>query len=152
MKRTPRSRTRLFPTPEDAENAFYEAFERADLAGMMSVWAESDDIVCIHPQGPRLQGFEAVRESWVQIFSGGAQLRVRTTDVQVYDGQSVSVRNVVELLAPPGRDEPTHTVLATNVYELTEAGWRMTVHHASPPAEPATQQAEEPPPPSHTLH
>jgi ketosteroid isomerase-like protein len=152
MKRTTRSRTRLFPTPEDAENAFYEAFERADLAGMMSVWAETDDIVCIHPQGPRLVGFEAVRESWMQIFASGSQLRVRTTDVQAYDGQSVSVRSVVEQLAAPGRAEPTHTVLATNVYELTESGWRMTVHHASPPAEPAAQQADEPPPPSHTLH
>src|SRR5687768_8798067 len=152
MKRTTRSRTRLFPTPEDAENAFYEAFERADLAGMMSVWAETDDIVCIHPQGPRLVGFEAVRESWMQIFASGSQLRVRTTDVQVYDGQSVSVRSVVEQLAAPGRTEATHTILATNVYELTESGWRMTVHHASPPAEPVAQQADEPPSPSHTLH
>ena len=75
----PRSRSKLFPTPDDAETAFYDAFERADLAAMMAVWAESDDIVCIHPQGPRLAGFEAVRESWAQIFAGGAQLRVRTT-------------------------------------------------------------------------
>src|SRR6202008_4839320 len=76
----PRSRSKLFPTPDDAETAFYDAFERADVAAMMAVWAESDDIVCIHPQGPRLAGFEAVRESWAQIFAGGAQLRVRTTE------------------------------------------------------------------------
>src|SRR2546422_2607886 len=75
--RMPRTRSRLFPTPDDAETAFYEAFERADLAAMMAVWAESDEIVCIHPQGPRLSGFEAVRESWAQNFAGGSQLRVR---------------------------------------------------------------------------
>ena len=152
MKRDPRSRSKLFPTPEDAENAFYEAFERADLAGMMAVWAESDDIVCIHPQGPRLVGFEAVRESWVQIFAGGSQLRVRTAEGHAWDGQTVAVRNVVEQLSPPGRAEPVQRVLATNVYELTDGGWRMTVHHASPPAEPAPAQADEPSPPSHTLH
>ena len=151
MKRATRSRTKLFPTPEDAENAFYEAFERADLAGMMAVWAETDDIVCIHPQGPRLLGFEAVRESWVQIFASGTTLRVRTTDVQIYDGQSVVVRNVVELLAPPGRAEPVSSVLATNVYELTEGGWRMVVHHATPAPE-EQGRAEEPAAPSHTLH
>ena len=151
MTRTTR-RSKLFPTPEDAENAFYEAFERADLAAMMAVWAESDDVVCIHPQGPRLVGFEAVRGSWAQIFAGGSQLRLRTTDVRAYDGQTVAVRNVVEQLAPPGRGEAIHTILATNVYELTDAGWRMTVHHASPPVEPEKPQVEQAAPPSHTLH
>ena len=151
MKR-PTRRSKLFPTPEDAETAFYDAFERADIALMMAVWAETDDVVCIHPQGPRLVGFEAVRESWVQIFAGGSQLRVRTAEVRACDGQTVAVRNVIEQLAPPGRPEPLHTVLATNVYELTDGGWRMTVHHASPPVEPAAPPAEEAPPPSHTLH
>ncbi len=94
------SRRKLFPTPDDAETAFYDAFERADLAAMMAVWAESDDIVCIHPTGPRLQGFEAVRESWVQIFSGGSQLRVHTADVRSFDGQSVVA---IDVPAPPAR-------------------------------------------------
>ena len=73
----PRSRSKLFPTPEDAEAAFYDAFERADLAAMMAVWAEADDVVCVHPSGPRLVGFEAVREGWAQIFSGAASSACR---------------------------------------------------------------------------
>jgi len=148
----PTRRSRLFPTPEEAENAFYEAFERADLAAMMAVWAETDDVICVHPHGPRLVGFEAVRESWVQIFAGGRPMRMKTAEVRAYDGQTVSVRAVVEQIMAPGRAEPAHTVVATNVYELTEGGWRMKVHHASPPVEPAVPQAEEAPPPSHTLH
>ena len=43
-----------FPTPQDAEAAFYEALERADLEAMMEVWAEDEEIVCVHPAGPRL--------------------------------------------------------------------------------------------------
>jgi ketosteroid isomerase-like protein len=147
----PKSRSKLFPTAEDAENAFYDAFERANIALMMAVWAESDDIVCIHPHGPRLTGFEAVRESWVQIFSGGAQLRVRTTEARKFDGNTVSVHQVVELVAPPGEGSPVTSIYATNVYELTESGWRMVVHHASPSPE-APQRADDPAPPSHTLH
>jgi uncharacterized protein (TIGR02246 family) len=148
----PPRRAKLFPTPDDAESAFYEAFERADLAAMMAVWAESDDIVCVHPQGPRLVGFEAVRESWVQIFSGAAQIRVRTIDAQVFEGQSVAVHTVVEVLSPAGSapQGPTQSVCATNVYELGDDGWRMVVHHATPMPEAAP--AEEPPPPTHTLH
>jgi ketosteroid isomerase-like protein len=148
----PTQRNKLFPTPDDAENAFYDAFERANIASMMAVWAENDDIVCIHPQGPRLTGFEAVRDSWVQIFAGGAQLRVRTTEARKFDGQSVAVHQVVELVAPPGDKAPVTTLFATNVYELTEGGWRMVVHHAAPAPETPAQRAEESAPPSHTLH
>jgi uncharacterized protein (TIGR02246 family) len=147
----PSRRSKLYPTPEDAETAFYEAFERADLAGMMAVWAASDDVVCIHPTGPRLQGFEAVRDSWVQIFSGGSQLRVRTTEVKKFNGQSVAVHSVVEVLTAPGQQGTGQSVLATNVYELGDAGWRMVVHHAAPMPE-ATAPADEQSSNSHTLH
>jgi ketosteroid isomerase-like protein len=147
----PRSRTKLFPTPDDAENAFYDAFERANIALMMSVWAESDDIVCIHPQGPRLSGFEAVRESWVQIFSGGAQLRVGRSELRKFDGNTVAVHQLVELVSPPGEGAAVTSIFATNVYELSEAGWRMIVHHAAP-APDAQPRTQEPTPPAHTLH
>ena len=149
----PSRRSKLYPTPEDAESAFYEAFERSDLAGMMSVWAEDDDIVCIHPQGPRLMGFEAVRDSWVQIFAGGtSRLKLRTTEVRKYAGQSVAVHSVIEVLSVPGQQGPTQSVCATNVYELTDNGWRMVSHHASPLSESPSSAAPEEPPPSHTLH
>src|SRR5258708_2828641 len=145
-------RSTPFPTPDDAETAFYDAFERADLAAMMAVWAATDEIVCIHPQGPRLTGFEAVRESWSQIFSGGATLRVRTTEVRAFDGQGLAVHTVVELVAPPGNESSITSSFATNVYELTEAGWRMVIHHAAPAPSEANPRREEAPSQSPTLH
>ena len=147
----PSRRSKLYPTPDDAETAFYEAFERGDLAAMMAVWAETDDVVCIHPQGPRLLGFDAVRESWAQIFSRATQLRIRTIEARRFDGQNVAVRSVVEVLAAPGGQGPTQSVNATNVYELTPGGWRMVIHHATHVPEPAAP-TEEPPAPAHTLH
>jgi uncharacterized protein (TIGR02246 family) len=147
-------RTKLFPTPDDAETAFYEAFERGDLAAMMAVWAESEDVVCVHPRGPRLVGFEAVRDSWVQIFAGGVpQLRVRTSDVRRFDGNSVAVHTLLEVLTATGQGSSgsPHSVSATNVYELTDGGWRMVVHHATPMPEPEPPP-DAPPAPAHTLH
>jgi len=147
----PRSRTRLFPSADDAETAFYEAFERGDIAAMMAVWAEADDVVCIHPNGPRLVGFEAVRESWVRIFAGGARLRVRTVEGRDFNSQTLAVSCVIELLAAPEENAPVTQVFATNVYELTENGWRMVAHHAAavPAAEaPEEEEADAP----HTLH
>ena len=61
---------RNFPTAQDAENAFYEALERADVEAMMEVWAEDDDIVCVHPAGPRLAGQDQVRAGWVAALAG----------------------------------------------------------------------------------
>ena len=146
-----RTRNKLFPTPEDAENAFYDAFERGNIALMMAVWAETDDIVCIHPRGPRLTGFDAVRESWLQIFSGGSTLRVRATQGKRFSGQALAVHSVVELVAPAGSEASPTPVFATNIYELTEGGWRMVVHHATPAPEEQARP-EEPAAPTHTLH
>ncbi len=148
----PRTR-KLFPTPDDAESAFYEAFERGDLAAMMVVWAEGEDVVCVHPSGPRLVGFDAVRDSWMQIFGGGAKLSVRVTESRRVDGPSVAVRSVVEAITTPGSEGNPQFVNATNVYVLTDAGWRIAVHHASPPevssSSPEAEEEEEVP---HTLH
>ncbi len=146
------TRTRkLFPTPDDAEGAFYDAFERADLAAMMVVWAEGDEVVCVHPAGPRLAGFDAVRESWMQIFASGMKLSVRVTQSCRLDGPSVAVRSVVESITATGAESAPQLVNATNVYVLTDAGWRIAMHHASPPeqaAAPEEAEAAEP----HTLH
>lgn len=146
-------KTKLFPTPDDAETAFYDAFERADLPAMLAVWSQHEGVVCVHPRGPRLVGFDAVRDSWVQIFAGGAsQVRIQATEVQRFDGQSVAVHTLVEVLSSPGRVE-TQSVCATNVYELTDNGWRLVVHHATPLVERAQPPADDADkPPSHTLH
>ena len=151
-------RAKLFPTPDDAETAFYEAFERRDLPAMMAVWAESDDVVCVHPRGLRLTGFDAVRESWAQIFAGSdGPLRVRATEVRRFDGNSVAVHTLVELLGAPGSaPEAAVSICATNVFELTDGGWRMVLHQATPLAQPerprATAREDDTPPPSRTLH
>ena len=105
----------------------------------------------MHPRGPRLVGFEAVRESWMQIFASGATLRVRATEHRRFDAQSVAVHAVIELVAPIGENAPVSAVCATNVYELTPGGWRMVVLHASPLGEPAPA-ADEPAIQGHTLH
>jgi len=124
--------TRIFPTAQDAEAAFYEALERADLELMMAVWSEDEDIVCIHPGGPRLAGQDQVRASWRQILSGGARARVHVSLQVTIAGPMVAVHSVQENFSVPGETRPMPTVVATNVYLRTAAGWRMIVHHGSP--------------------
>jgi uncharacterized protein (TIGR02246 family) len=132
----------LFATPQDAESAFYEALTKADLETMMSVWADDDDIYCVHPNGARLTGVESVRESWRQIFASGQTLRFQLRESQVVQGMMLAVHSVYEHITIVGEARPRGPVIATNVYLRTERGWRMVAHHASPAPAPATAGSE----------
>ncbi|HUF81825.1 MAG TPA: nuclear transport factor 2 family protein [Burkholderiales bacterium] len=130
----------LFATPQDAESAFYDAITKSDLDAMMSVWADDDDIFCVHPGGARLSGVERVRESWRQIFAGGQTLRFQLREQQQVQGMMLSVHSVYEYIMVAGEPRPRAPVVATNIYLRTERGWRIVAHHASPA--PATAAAE----------
>ena len=122
----------IFTSPEQAEATFYQAIERMDLEAMMSVWAEDEEIVCIHPGGPRITGFAAVRESWRQVFASGARLHVRVVGEVVLRGLLMSVHSVQEILFVGEQgDQPAPPIIATNVYFRGAAGWHMVSHHAS---------------------
>jgi len=125
---------KIFPTAQDAENAFYEALERSDLEGMMAVWAEDEDIVCVHPGGTRLAGQDQVRESWARIFAAGGRARVHITQQVAISAMMLAVHSVHENFKVEGEAQPRPPIVATNVYLRTAAGWRMIVHHASPAA------------------
>ncbi|HEX2650859.1 MAG TPA: SgcJ/EcaC family oxidoreductase [Burkholderiales bacterium] len=133
---------KIFPTAQDAENAFYEALERSDLEGMMQVWSEDEEIICVHPAGQRLAGQEQVREAWRQMFAGGPGMRVEISQRVAVTGMMIAVHSVHEIITVAGEKRPRPPVIATNVYLRTAAGWRMVVHHASPAPGPAP----EPPP------
>lgn len=125
----------VLATPQAAEEAFYRAFERAELAEMMAVWAEDEEIVCVHPGGPRHVGIAEVRESWRQIFSQGPRLKFQMVGTKIHGGRMISVHNLLEHVTVLGEPQPATPLLATNIYLLTDRGWRMLLHHASPLAE-----------------
>ena len=141
---------RIFTTAQDAQNAFYEALERNDLDLMMAVWAEDEEIVCVHPAGARIAGQEQVRESWRRIFASGQRLRVKIAQQVTMSGMMVEVHSVHEVISVIGEEAARAPMVATNVYLRTAAGWRMVVHHASPA--PATAAEEAPADPPKLLH
>lgn len=126
---------KLFPTAADCEIAFYDAFERADLKLMLAVWADEPDVVCVHPQGPRLAGLNAIRDSFAEIFSHGPNAVIKVSEHRKHVGQTLAIHAVYETLSfrQPGGPPPESVppVLATNVFTLTPNGWRMILHHAS---------------------
>jgi ketosteroid isomerase-like protein len=121
-------RKQLNGTPAEVEAAFYEALNRGDVDALMLVWAEDEEIVCVHPNGPRLHGHAAIHASWEAILERGG-LQIRPSQLYVSQNLMSAVHTVVEGVASSGA-EPAHLV-ATNVYMKTPHGWRMVLHHVS---------------------
>ena len=121
----------VFASPEDVEATFYEAIARGDLTALMSVWADDEEIVCIHPTGQRLTGAAAIRDSWRTIFANNLRLMVRLSRGVRWSGMLMAVHNVVETLYFGPEQKPHPPMLATNIFQRGANGWRMVAHHAS---------------------
>ncbi len=152
MAQNPLAKKALFPTPQDAEAAFYEALTKNDLEGMMAVWADDDEVYCVHPNGARVTGVEQVRESWRQIFASGQRLSFQLRDQQYVQGMMLSVHSVYEHIAVAGEPRSRAPVIATNIFLRTERGWRMVAHHASAAPVAAEPEPRRPAGPPKTLH
>ena len=122
----------VFATPEDASRAFYEAFEQGDIAAMMRVWADDDEIFCIHPGGPRNIGPNAVRGAWEEIFSTPTPLRFQLEQQMFFVGASMAVQSVLEYLQINDETKLRGPAIATNIFSRSVGGgWRMIAHHAA---------------------
>jgi len=123
-----------FPSPADAEQAFYQAFARLDLAAMHAVWSTEHPVSCVHPGGPLLQGREPVLQSWAEIFAGAQPPRLAWECLSVAAGADLAVHVSAEHIesgdALAGRSAK---VIATNVFRRGPSGWTLIGHHASLP-------------------
>jgi ketosteroid isomerase-like protein len=131
-------------TPDEVEATFYEALQSADIEKLMACWADEDDVVCIHPGGPRVVGFSAVRAAFDAMFSNGGVILARPESIRRIDSLAAAVHNLlerVEVMTPEGPVQAY--VQATNVYHKTPQGWRMVVHHASPGDQSEAQEVNQ---------
>ncbi|CAM5206381.1 Ketosteroid isomerase-like protein OS=Castellaniella defragrans OX=75697 GN=HNR28_001229 PE=4 SV=1 [Castellaniella defragrans] len=140
----------MFPTPEEAESAFYEAMRQGDVALMMRVWSDDEDAACIHPGGLRTLGPRAIQEAWEHIFSNGP-IAAYPAQIHALRGVMSTVHILIEQITvdtPRGRD--TLNFFTTNIYQKGPDGWRLIVHHASPA--PREASLLDTPGISHTIH
>jgi ketosteroid isomerase-like protein len=130
----------LYASPEECEQAFYEALESADIEAMGDTWLDDDDVCCVHPGGARLVGYAAVRSSLVTLLSAGP-VQIRTVSRKCFESPTVAVTNVIEevVVTQSGTRQLVH-VIATNAFAKTPSGWKMVLHHAA--AAPQGQAAD----------
>ncbi|MDJ0807074.1 MAG: nuclear transport factor 2 family protein [Gammaproteobacteria bacterium] len=120
-----------FSTPQDAEDAYYDAIDEKDLEAMMAVWADSDDILCLLPMMPAQRGRAGIGRLWEPLMSGEVVLDMEIKHLAWLEVGDVAIHLVEEHVQAPGM-ESSQIVYATNVYQDTTNGWRMLMHQNSP--------------------
>lgn len=119
-------------TADDIEVNFYEALQTSDLDRLMACWADEDEVICIHPGGPRLIGLGAIRAAFEAMFATGG-IRIAPQAMRKIEAMASAVHSVRERIEILTNEGPVEAfVMATNVYHKTAQGWRLVAHHASP--------------------
>ncbi|MGS0741005.1 YybH family protein [Glaciimonas sp. GG7] len=115
---------------DDIETAFYDALGSADIEAMMALWADDEEIVCVHPGAPRLIGHAAIRGAYETLFERGG-VHIRTRKIHASHTMTSSIHNLIEDVNRSGEQVTEMHILTTNAYIKTPKGWRIVLHHAS---------------------
>jgi ketosteroid isomerase-like protein len=121
-------------TLRQANDRFYRALENLDIEDMEGLWLHSGWVRCVHPGWDAVVGWEAVRQSWEQIFGNTRWMRITATGVDVAAWGDVGVVACAENITAAREEEEVGMAVAqaTNLYRRTPEGWRMIHHHSSP--------------------
>ena len=126
-----------FHSSEEAESAFYAAFEMGDMMLMKALMADTN-VTCIHPNAMPIIGRDGVLASWRDILSSinepALYPEVLHRSVEGDEVGNTAIHLVAETIAADHNLSSDKTlVLATNIYIKQENGWRMMLHHSSIP-------------------
>lgn len=118
-----------FNSPEEAEIAFYEAIERADIQALGKVWSLDDNIVCIHPGATRIEGRVQVLESFSEMFADSPSISFSISDALQTESDGLAIHLVREEIEIDG--QLVSIMVSTNIFHIEDGGWRMLLHHSS---------------------
>lgn len=146
MKRQRLQAATVGGSPDEVEQAFYEALNNADMAQLMGCWAEEDEIVCVMPAGDRLVGAASIRKAFEALFARG-KIQVRPERIHKIEALASVVHHLTEQVhTHSAAGEQAFWVTVTHVYHKTPQGWRLVAHHASPAtAQDRSGAARQPP-------
>ena len=108
-----------------ANQSFYDAFDRRDLAAFEGLWAHERPVSCIHPGWDVIIGRAEVMESWRNILTNPAAPHIQCRDpFALLEGPQGAV--ICHEVLPDG------VTVATNLFAEEGGVWRMVHHQAGP--------------------
>ena len=111
----------------DANQAFYRAMRKGDLAAMDALWARGRQVTCTHPGGPAILGRAPVMASWRLILSQHPPAIRAEDERAIVTGGSAMVL-CKEIL---GDSAPYIELMASNAWIREDDAWRMVNHQAA---------------------
>ncbi len=112
---------------------FYNALGTRNLELMDEVWVKDQRAGCAHPGWIMLRGWQAIRQSWENVFDPNDQVDIRLSNITVEIKGDVAWVACIQQLIYIKRDPIGISVSqSTNIFERNDSGWRMILHHASP--------------------
>jgi hypothetical protein len=124
-----------FDTPQDAEDAFYDALESADHRAMAEVWDDSEAIACLLPMTPLIMGRE-VLQLWQSLLEQAGAVDIQVRHLAWIDAGDTAIHLVEEHMQAPSASQPTPPIYGMNVFRRRAEGWRLLVHQNSPSPPP----------------
>ena len=129
-----------YSDPQSAEDAYYDAFDEHSIEMMMSVWANSDETVCLLPMYPAIKCLAAIKQAFEPLLNPDSQFEIQIKHKHWIQTDTVAIHLFEESVKMPG--VPDQHVYATNIYQKYDIGsWHMTMHQNSPvPMPPPAEQ------------
>ncbi|MET0052887.1 MAG: nuclear transport factor 2 family protein [Candidatus Thiodiazotropha sp.] len=127
--------SQTYATPQDAEDAYYDAIEAQDIETLMSVWEASEEVICLLPMMPAIQGRAGIQQAWSQLFETAKGLEIEVIHMSWVETDDWSIHLLEERVSMPEQPEP-HRVYASNIYRRSAAGWHMLMHQNAPTPPP----------------
>ncbi len=127
-----------YASPQEVEDAFYDAIEAGDWAGLRQVWESSPDIACLLPMQPLRLG-EQVHEAWQPLREANLTLEITVQHIRWVETSDLAIHYLMEQVCMPGHP-PQPPLFATHIFRKGPEGWRMILHQNSPGPPPPGMQ------------
>ena len=109
---------------------FYHAFESLSTEMMDKLWKHDENVVCIHPGWDLSNGWLAIRESWITIFSNTETIKFIITNTKVRIFNNIAVVVCLENIETSVNSQAIKIgVIATNIFERNELNQWLLIHH-----------------------
>ena len=84
---------------EEINNRFYEALNSFDIKIMEDIWLNDETVKCVHPGWPLISGWDAVKESWENIFDSSGFNHVSISKLFIDHKEDSAWVNCVERIS-----------------------------------------------------
>lgn len=128
----------------EANKKFYVALGDRNIDLMRTVFVRDSRAGCTHPGWVMLRGWDAIMQSWENVFDPEDKLNIKLHNVTVdIKGDTAWVTCIQELTYVRREPVMMNVSVSTNIFERTESGWLMVIHHASPVPFETEEESEE---------